>query len=59
MEGFLTEVENLMQDSVNTRDVSTTAVISQLRDLAHVLDKLPLEHEYLLVGNYALDLSQL
>jgi len=58
MEEFLAGAEMLLQNIIESRDVSTIAAVLQLRQLAQALDYLRLEDECRLVGNCTLNLSQ-
>ena len=58
MEQFLNRAEILLQDVIQSRDVSTLVVLHHLRDLAEVLDNLKLYDECRLTGNCALDLAE-
>ena len=58
MEGYLDEAEILLRDVVQSRDISTLAVLHHLRGLAKVLDHLKLYDECRLTGNCALDLAE-
>jgi len=58
MEEFLDEAEILLQNVVQSRDISTLVVLHNLRDLAEVLDNLKLYDECRLTGNCALDLAE-
>ncbi len=58
MEGYLDRAEILLQDVVQSRDISTLVVLHHLRDLAGVLDELKLYDECRLMGNCALDLAE-
>ena len=58
MEGYLDWAEILLQDVVQSRDISTLVVLHHLRDLSKVLDKLTLYDECRLTGNCALDLAE-
>jgi len=58
MEKYLNQAENLLQDVVQSRDISTLVVLHHLRDLAEVLDNLKLYDECHLTGNCALDLAE-
>ena len=58
MEEYLDEAEELLQDVVQSRDISTIVVLYNLRDLAEVLDDLKLYDECRLTGNCALDLAE-
>ena len=58
MEEYLNRAEILLQDVVQSRDISTLVVLHHLRDLSNVLDKLTLYDECRLTGNCALDLAE-
>ena len=58
MEQFLDRAEILLQDVIQSRDISTLVVLHRLRDLAEVLDNLKLYDECRLAGNCALDLAE-
>ena len=58
MEQFLDRAEILLQDVIQSRDISTLIVLHRLRDLAKVLDDLNLYDECRLTGNCALDLAE-
>ena len=58
MEEYLDEAEILLQNVVQSRDISTLVVLHHLRDLAEVLDNLKLYDECRLTGNCALDLAE-
>ena len=58
MEEFLDQAEILLQDVIQSRDISTLVVLHHLRDLAEVLDNLKLYDECRLTGNCALDLAE-
>ena len=58
MEEYLDEAEKLLQNVVQSRDISTLVVLHHLRDLAEVLDNLKLYDECRLTGNCALDLAE-
>ena len=58
MERFLDQAESLLQDVVQSRDISTLVVLYRLRDLASVLDRLKLSDECRLTGNCALGLAE-
>ena len=58
MEKYLDQAEILLQDVVQSRDISTLIVLHHLRDLAEVLDNLKLYDECRLTGNCALDLAE-
>ena len=58
MEGYLDQAERLLQDVVQSRDISTLVVLHHLRDLSKVLDNLKLYNECHLTGNCALDLAE-
>jgi tetratricopeptide (TPR) repeat protein len=58
MEEYLDRAELLLRDVVQSRDISTLAVLHHLRDLAEVLDNLKLHDECHLTGNCALDLAE-
>ena len=58
MEEFLDKAEILLQDVVQSRDLSTLVVLHHLRDLSEVLDSLKLYDECYLTGNCALDLAE-
>ena len=55
---YLDQAEILLQDVVQSRDISTFVVLHHLRDLAKVLDNLKLYDECRLTGNCALDLAE-
>ena len=55
---FLDRAEILLQDVVQSRDISTLVVLHHLRDLAEVLDNLKLHDECRLVGDCVLDLAE-
>jgi len=58
MQKYLDRAENLLQDVVQSRDISTLVVLHHLCDLAKVLDNLKLYDECRLTGNCALDLAE-
>ena len=58
MEEYLDEAEILLQNVVQSHDISTLVVLHHLRDLAEVLDNLKLYDECRLMGNCALDLAE-
>jgi tetratricopeptide (TPR) repeat protein len=58
MEQFLDRAETLLQDIVQSHEISTLVVLHRLRDLASVLDSLKLYDECRLTGNCALDLAE-
>ena len=58
MEQFLDRAGILLQDVIQSRDISTLVVLHRLRDLAEVLDNLKLYDECRLTGNCALDLAE-
>ena len=58
MEEFLDQAETLLQDVVQSRDLSTIVVLHHLRDLSEVLDSLKLYDECYLTGNCALALAE-
>ena len=58
MEAYLDEAETLLQNVVQSRDISTLVVLYHLRDLSKVLDNLKLYDECRLTGNCALDLAE-
>ena len=58
MDEYLDEAEILLQNVVQSRDISTLIVLHHLRDLAEVLDNLKLHDECGLTGNCALDLAE-
>ena len=58
MEQYLDQAEILLQDVIQSRDISTLVVLHHLRDLAEVLDNLKLYDECRLAGNCALDLAE-
>jgi tetratricopeptide (TPR) repeat protein len=58
LEEYLDQAEILLQDVVQSRDISTLVVLHRLRDLAMVLDKLKLDDECRLTGDCALDLVE-
>ena len=58
MEEYLDQAEILLQNVVQSRDISTLVVLHHLRDLAEVLDNLKLYDECRLTGNCALDLAE-
>jgi tetratricopeptide (TPR) repeat protein len=58
MEKYLDQAGILLQDVVQSRDISTLVVLHRLRDLAMVLDKLKLDDECRLTGDCALDLAE-
>jgi len=58
MQKYLDQAENLLQDVVQSRDISTIVVLHHLRGLAEVLDNLKLYDECHLTGNCALDLAE-
>ena len=58
MEEYLDRAEIMLQDVVQSRDVSTLVVLHHLRDLSKVLDSLTLYDECRLTGNCALDLAE-
>ena len=58
MEEYLDEAEILLQNVVQSHDISTLVVLHHLRDLAEVLDNLKLYDECRLTGNCALDLAK-
>ena len=58
MEEYLDEAEILLQNVVQSRDISTLVVLHHLCDLAEVLDNLTLYDECRLTGNCALDLAE-
>ena len=55
---YLDQAETLLQDVVQSRDLSTLVVLHHLRDLSEVLDSLNLYDECRLTGNCALDLAE-
>jgi len=58
MEEYLDQAEILLQNVIQSRDISTLVVLYNLRDLAEVLDNLKLYDECRLTGNCALDLAE-
>ena len=58
MEEYLDQAEILLQDVVQSRDISTLVVLYNLRELAEVLDNLKLCDECRLTGDCALDLAE-
>jgi len=58
MEEYLDQAEILLQNVVQTRDISTIVVLYHLRDLAEVLDNLKLYDECRITGDCALDLAE-
>ena len=58
MEEFLDQAEILLENVVQSRDMSTLVVLHHLRDLSEVLDKLKLYDECRLTGNCTLDLAE-
>jgi tetratricopeptide (TPR) repeat protein len=58
MEQFLDRAERLLQDVVQSHDISTLVVLHRLRDLAELLDNLRLYDECSLTGNCALELAE-
>ena len=58
MEEYLAEAEILLQNVIQSRDISTLIVLHHLRDLSKVLDNLKLYDECRLTGNCALDLAE-
>jgi tetratricopeptide (TPR) repeat protein len=58
MEGYLDRAEVLLQDVVQSRDISTIVVLHHLRDLTEVLENLKLYDECRLTGNCVLDLAE-
>ena len=58
MEEFLDQAEILLENVVQSRDMSTLVVLHHLRDLSEVLDNLKLYDECRLTGNCALDLAE-
>ena len=58
MEEYLDKAENLLQNVVQSRDISTLVVLHHLRDLAEVLDNLKLYDECRMIGNCVLDLAE-
>ena len=58
MEEYLDQAEILLQDVVQSRDISTLVVLHHLRDLAEILDNLKLYDECRLTGDCALDLAE-
>jgi tetratricopeptide (TPR) repeat protein len=58
MKEYLDQAEMLLQDTVESRDISAIVVLHRLRGLAEVLDNLKLYEECRLTGNCALDLSE-
>ena len=58
MEQFLDRAEMLLEDVIQSRDISTLVVLHRLRDLSEVLDNLKLYDECRLAGNCALDLAE-
>ena len=58
MEQFLDRAEILLEDVIQSRDISTLVVLHRLRDLSEVLDNLKLYDECRLAGNCALDLAE-
>ena len=58
MEQFLDRAEILLQDVIQSRDISTLVVLHRLRDLAEVLDNLKMYDECRLTGDCALDLAE-
>ena len=58
IEEYLDWAEILLQNVVQSRDISTLVVLYHLRDLAEVLDNLKLYDECRLTGNCALDLAE-
>ena len=58
MEQFLDRAEKLLQDVIQSCDVSTLVVLQRLRDLTEVLDTLKLHDECRLTGNCALGLAE-
>src|SRR5258706_739354 len=55
---YLDQAEILLQDVLQSRDISTLVVLHHLRDLAEVLDNLTLYDECRLTGNCAIDLAE-
>ena len=58
MEEYLNEAEILLQNVIQSHDISTLVVLYHLRDLTEVLDDLKLYDECRLMGNCALDLAK-
>ena len=58
MAEYLDQAEILLQDVVQSRDISTLVVLHHLRNLAGVLDNLKLYDECRLTANCALDLAE-
>ena len=58
MEQFVDQAEILLEDVIQSRDISTLVVLHRLRDLSEVLDNLKLYDECRLTGNCALDLAE-
>ena len=58
MEEYLDEAEILLQNVVQSHDISTLVVLHHLCDLAKVLDNLKFYDECRLTGNCALDLAE-
>ena len=58
MEEYLDQAEILLQDVVQSRNISTLVILHHLRDLTEVLDKLNLYDECRLTGNCAFDLAE-
>ena len=55
---YLDQAEILLQNVVQSRNISTLIVLHHIRDLAKVLDNLKLYDECRLTGNCALDLAE-
>ena len=58
MEQFLDQAEILLEEVIQSRDISTLVVLHRLRALSKVLDNLKLYDECRLAGNCALDLAE-
>ena len=58
MEQFVDQAEILLEEVIQSRDISTLVVLHRLRDLSEVLDNLKLYDECRLAGNCALDLAE-
>ena len=58
MREYLDQAELLLRDVVQSRDISTVAVLRHLLDLARILDDLKLYDECRLTGNCAFDLAE-
>ena len=58
MEEYLDEAESLLQNVVQSCDISMLVVLHHIHDLAEVLDNLKLYDECCLMGNCTLDLAK-